>query len=273
MPEMHTPKTSTQIVARWILGGMLAFGALLAWLAPSAVVGDTLAQIFGTPNYLPIIMREATHTPSATPTATITPTPTATFVPSGLALNGNFEAADNGTGSGVAAWSPWWAEIAKPPSGYDYAYKPNSFNRECKSGGAAADFVYAGDCSVRVLNNWDPWWAGIRQSVSVTPGQKLRLTAYGRAWASALFYPNPSDTTVSVEMRVGIAPSGNCDPFAGGIVWSGVIVPHNGWQQASVETNAGSGGVVCLFLSTDYRGDSRQFMASFWDSVYLAAVP
>ncbi len=113
----------------------------------------------------------------------------------------------------------------------------------------------------------------MKDQVSVTAGQRVRLTAYGRAWTAANFYPAPSDTTVTVEMKIGIDPSGNCDPLAPSVVWSSIIVPHNTWQQASVEAVAGAGGKVCLFLNTDYRGDSRQFMASFWDSVVLSNVP
>jgi len=29
--------------------------------------------------------------------------------------------------SGTGSWQAWWAEIAKPSIGYDYAFKPNSF--------------------------------------------------------------------------------------------------------------------------------------------------
>lgn len=288
MSEQPQSASRNRDVVRGVLGGMIVLVALVVWLAPSPIVSDTLAQIFGTPNYLPVVMREATVTPTttstptatstATQTSTVTPTPTqtATPFPSGMARNGGFEISDNGTGSGTAFWAPWWVEIAKPCTNcgnYNYAYKPNSFNRECLSTGAASIFIYSGDCSLRVLNNWDPWWAGVKDQVSVTAGQRLRLTAYGRAWASSLAFPAPSDTTVTVEMRIGIDPNGNCDPLAGSVIWSSVIVPHNTWQQATVDATAGAGGKVCLFLSTDYRGDSRFNMASFWDAVVLSPAP
>lgn len=282
MNGLQESKKRAGLRARWFTTGLIGLGLALLTLAPSPLVSGTLAEFFGTPHYLPVVMLEATLTPTstATPTATrtptVTPSPTVTQtpVPSGLARNGSFETADNGTGSGTAFWAPWWVEIPKPcPSGcYDYAYRPNSFNRECLSTGAASIFIYSGDCSLRVLNNWDPWWGGVFETVSVASGQRLRLSAYGRAWTSSQAFPAPSDTTVSVEMRVGIEPNGNCNPLSGSVVWSSIIVPHNTWQQATVEANAG-GGTVCLILSTDYRGDSRFNMASFWDAVNLSTVP
>ncbi len=266
-------------VARGLLVGGIALLAMLAWLAPTPIVSDTLAQIFGTPQYLPVIMLEATHTPTVTPTPTATSTPTRTPTvtptpfPSGMARNGGFEIADNNTGSGVAFWQPWWAEIPKSGNNFNYAYKPNSFNRECLSTGAASAFIYSGDCSLRILNNWDPWWAGVKDQVSVTAGQRYRLTGFGRVWISNDFYPAPSDPIWPVSMKIGIDPNGNCDQYAASVIWSGSMAPHNTWQQASVEAVAGSSGKLCLFLSTDYRGSSRQFMASFWDSVVMSAVP
>ena len=282
----------TKAVARGVLAGAIVIVAALFWLAPTPIVSETLAQILGTPHYLPVVMLEATKTPTATltstptPTATITPTPSNTPHPSGLAQNGGFESSDGGTGTGAANWCRWWVEIPKPcadvnscPNFYTYAYKPDDFNRECLSSGAATAFILSGNCSFRVINGWNPYWAGAHQSLTVGSGRRIRLSAYGRAWASNNFFPAPSDVSVSVEMRVGIEPNGNCDPWSSSMIWSGAIVPHDTWQQASVEANAGSGGAVCLMLSTDYRGGgagdnpSRQFMASFWDAVNVATVP
>src|SRR4029077_3434230 len=77
-----------------------------------------------------------------------------------LVSNGGFE-------SGTSGWTPWWAETAKPSDGsFNYAYKPSSWNAECTSSGAAAALIYAGTCSYRVINNWDPWYAGGKQIVS-----------------------------------------------------------------------------------------------------------
>ncbi len=167
--------------------------------------------------------------------------------------------------SGQDRWQAWWAEIAKPSGGYDYAYKPNSFNTESIGGGAARDLVLAGDKSYRVFNNWDPFWAGIKQTVNAPAGSRVRFTMNARVWAAGNFWPTPSDTTMPSRVRVGIEPNGGGDPFAGSVVWSGEIAPHNGWGAASVEATVGAGGSITVFVSIDFRGSSRQFMGAFFD--------
>src|SRR6185436_19121091 len=113
------------------------------------------------------------------PLASLLPV-TVSAAPAGQTVNnGGFE-------SGTTGWSPWWAEIAKPsdPSSFNYAYKPNSFNVESISAGAASALIYKGNSSYRVINNWDPWYGGAKQVVVAPAGARVRLTAYGRAWAS-----------------------------------------------------------------------------------------
>lgn len=167
--------------------------------------------------------------------------------------------------SGTNSWTAWWAEIPKPNIGYDYSYKPNSFNTESVSGGAARDLVLAGDKSYRILNNWDPFWAGIRQTVNAPAGARVRFAMSARVWAAANFWPAASDPTMPARVRVGIEPNGGGDPFAGSVVWSGEIAPHNGWNGTAVEATVGAGGTVTVFVSIDFRGSSRQFMGAFFD--------
>lgn len=260
--------------------GLIVTGMLLMWAAPRLLEARPATV---TPMvYLPVVMRQSTPTPTVTRTPTVTPTPTITPTPiqtatpfdDGYLHNGDFEIPDNTTGSGHANWSPWWAEIPKPNDGsYNYAYRPNSINHECKSSGAASAFIYLNDCSQRVLNNYDPWWAGVYQLVSAPAGQRVRLTAYGRAWAANSGYPAPSETDIDMKMRVGIAPNGDCNAFAGGIVWSASYAPHDVWQTITVDATVGGAGQVCVFLSADYRGYIRAFMSTFWDAVSLRPAP
>lgn len=182
-----------------------------------------------------------------------------------LVVNGGFEA-------GTSSWLPWWAEQAKPADGsFNYAYKPGAFNTESIAGGAATALVVAGDKSYRVLNNWDPWFAGVKQVVTAPAGATVRLTTSVRLWAASEFWPAPSDGTVSAVTRVGIEPSGSENQFAGTVVWSGGATPH-GWQTQSVDAVVGASGKVTVILSADYRGYSRLFMGAFWDEVSLTVV-
>jgi hypothetical protein len=187
-----------------------------------------------------------------------------------LIVNGGFEA--GGGGSGAASWVPWWTETAKPADGsFNYAYKPN-WNLESLSAGAASVLVYAGNSAQRIINNWDPWQAGVRQVVDAPAGSQVRLTAYGRLWASNDNWPSPSDGSVGGSLRVGIEPNGSDNQFANTVVWSGSISPHDTWQAVSVEATVGASGRVGVFLSASYWGYSRQFLAAYFDEASLVVV-
>ncbi len=195
---------------------------------------------------------------------------TATAAP---AVQGTNLVSNPGFESGQGGWSPWWAEIAKPTDGsLNYAAKPNSFNVESLSSGAAAGLVLAGNSSFRVFNNWDPFWGGIKQTVTVPAGSRVRLTASARAWAAQDFWPTPSDTNMPVRTQVGIEVDGNDNPFSAGMVWSGAAAPHNAWAQMSVEATVGAAGKVLVVVGGDYRGASRQFMGVFFDEVSLVVL-
>jgi hypothetical protein len=261
----------SRLFYQWAAIGLIGVALYFVWLAPSPIRANVAVDITGTPMaYLPVVLKQPTLTPTPSPT----PPPTPTAFPGGYVLNGSFEIGDSQTNTGTANWLPWWLESPKPPDGsYNYAYKPNSFNQECLSTGAASVFIYTGNCSQRVLNNWDPWWAGVKQRAAAPAGQRVRLTAYGRAWASSVAFPAPSDPNVNVKMQVAIEPNGNCDQFASTVIWSAPIAPHDGWQAVSVDAQVGPAGQVCVILSTDYRGYSRFNLASFWDAASLVLAP
>ena len=187
-----------------------------------------------------------------------------------LIVNGGFET--TGGSTGAANWLPWWSEIPKPSEeSFNYAYKPN-WNVDSLNNNDAKENIYAGSNTQRVVNNWDPWHAGVKQVVNAPAGARVRLTAYGKLWASPDDWPAPADTTVDARMFIGLDPNGTENQFASNVVWSGSIRPMGTWQSVSVEATVGSGGRVGVFLGADYRGNSRKFMASFWDEISLVVV-
>jgi LysM repeat protein len=189
---------------------------------------------------------------------------------SNLLFNPGFEdAGNNTTGNG---WVQWWQETPRPGDGsLNYAYRP-SWNVEKKSSGAAAELILAGNNSQRVINNWDPWYAGVYQSVNAPAGSRVRVTANARLWTSSSNWPAASDTAVGATVQVGLEPSAGTNALAGSVIWSGTIAPHDGWQSVSVEAIVGAGGRVTVFLGANYRGYSRQFMSVFFDEVSLVVV-
>lgn len=187
-----------------------------------------------------------------------------------LLVNGGFES--GGGSSGVANWTPWWAETSKPSDGsFNYAYRP-TWNQESLSAGAASAFIYAGNSAQRIVNNWDPWYAGVKQVVTAPAGATVRLTVYARAWAANSNWPSPSDPVMPIRVQVGLEPNGSDNQFSGTTIWSGAIAPHDSWQAVSVQATVGAAGKVGAFLSADYRGGSRQFMAVVFDEASLTVV-
>jgi LysM repeat protein len=187
-----------------------------------------------------------------------------------LLTNGGFEL--SGGSTGASGWSQWWAEVPRPSDGsYNYAYKPR-WNLESLSAGAASALIYAGNSSQRIINNWDPWHAGVKQVVNAPAGSRVRLTAYARLWAASANWPATSDTSATAGVQVGIEPNGNDNAFASSVVWSGAISPHNAWQPVAVEATVGSSGKVAVFLSANYRGHSRFWLAAFFDEATLFTV-
>jgi LysM repeat protein len=185
-----------------------------------------------------------------------------------LLANGGFEEPATGGATGNN-WQAWWQETPRPDDGsFNYAFRP-SWNLERISTGAARELIYSGNASQRVINSWDPWWAGVKQTITAPANARVRLTVYARLWTAANAWPTPSDTTVGAVVQVGIEPNGTGDQFANTVAWSSGIAPHNGWLPVSVDATVGSAGRVTLILSANYRGYSRQYMAVFFDEASL----
>lgn len=181
-----------------------------------------------------------------------------------LLANGSLDSfATNGMAN---SWAPWWNEVAKPASGFNYAYKPEWAPE------ANPAFVKGGSGSQHIGNRWDPWHAGIRQTVSATPGSVIRITAYGKVFASTPDWPSPSDSAVQSRMQIGADPNGGIEWYSSNVKWSGTANPHDTWAQFTLDVTTGASGKVTIFLSTDYRGDSRYHLDAWWDEVSAVVV-
>ena len=84
----------------------------------------------------------------------------------------------------------------------------------------------------------------MRQTFAVTPGATVRITAYGRVFASTPDYPNPSDANVQSRMRIGAEPNGSIEWYSGTVVWSGMANPHGTWAPFTLDVTAGASGTT-----------------------------
>jgi hypothetical protein len=182
-----------------------------------------------------------------------------------LITNGGFESFD-GTGLGIG-WSRWWEEIPNPGDGsLNYAAKPDW------SAESNPALVHSGGGSQHIGAPWNPWHGGVYQTITVAPGARVRATGYGRVFASTPDFPNPSDTLVQARMQIGADPNGGTQWWSGDVQWSGAGSPHDTWQAFTVEVTAGASGKVTIFLSANFKGDSRYHLDVWWDSVSAQVV-
>jgi LysM repeat protein len=171
-------------------------------------------------------------------------------------------------GNGTATnWEAWWEATNNPGNGsLNYAFKPD-FAPENNP-----VFVRSGGGSQHIGRSWDPWHAGIRQTITVAPGATVRITAFARAFASTPDYPAPSDSAVQARMQIGAEPNGSIEWYANTVKWSGMANPHDTWTQLSLDVTAGAAGKITIFLSADYRGDSRYHLDAWWDNVSATVI-
>ena len=191
------------------------------------------------------------------------PAATATAAPiaqGNLLNNGNMESfASSGVATG---WDPWWETIANPGNGsLNYAAIPTWIQE------GNHVFVESGSLSQHIGHSWDPWHAGIRQTISVPPGSTVHITAYGRVFASTPDFPAPSDTAVNARMQIGAEPNGSIDWASGTVKWGGTASPHDTWGQFNLDVTAGAAGKVTIFLAANFIGDSRYHLDTWWDNV------
>jgi len=177
-----------------------------------------------------------------------------------LIANGGFESFDS---TGLAtSWSRWWEDTPKPANGsLNYAYKPDW------SPESNPTLVHSGGQSQHIGLAWDPWRGGVFQTITAPPGARIRLPAYGGAFASTPDFPNPSDSAVAVRMQIGADPNGGAEWWTGNVQWSGTANPHDTWYPFTLDVVAGASGRVTLFLAANYKGDSRYHLDVWWDSV------
>lgn len=181
----------------------------------------------------------STPTQTSTPTRTVAP-PTVTTAPLVQLSNGGFEVGTLG----------WQAALL--------AGAPNS-EVERLSAGAQAGMVREGDASVRFLQHYGCFRAGMSQVLLTQPNMRLRFSAQGRAYARndlSLDLTKDNDLNVHAALFVGLDPQGGTDPRQSSVVWASALGnPLLGWTAGSVEAfTAGNRATVYAVLNLGVDG-------------------
>ena len=172
------------------------------------------------------------------------------------------------TAQTAAGWTPWWWIVAgrddtlyanpefKPAEARDYASR-----------------VHSGDRAQQYFNFGRINTAGLFQQVTVPANANLRFSIWGMAWSTGIAWDGPnSDVPYSAEpttvnMRVGIDPTGGTDPFSPNIVWSGTLNPYDQYALLSVDARA-QGSVVTVFTYSS-PSEPRKHNDIYWDDAAL----
>jgi hypothetical protein len=196
-----------------------------------------------------------------------------------LAMGGQVQAQANLTNPSFE--EPYSADGA--PQGWGRWHEDSGTKKDCAteryvfmpkwSGEQNTALILDGARSAHIGNQFDPWRAGLLQTVNVTPGTTYRFSVWGRGRGSNEQYPAPSDRSVSFRVRVAIDPTGSGNWTNASLVWSNAVSPHDSWEQAAVEVTA-TGDKLSLFVEADMSGvnNCRAHLDAWFDKAELTAV-
>ena len=166
-----------------------------------------------------------------------------------------------------AGWLPWWVpqtEDDEPWFNRMPEYKPVCPYQPCPY----PDRLHSGTQALQYFTFHSTHQAGAYQQVSVAPGTNLKFSIMGQAWSSATSQV-PSDFPTVVNMRIGIDPTGEANPFSPNIVWSGFANPYDNYAPFEVEATAQADRITVFLWSNPQ--EARQHNDIYWDSSSLVA--
>ncbi|MDT8305935.1 MAG: LysM peptidoglycan-binding domain-containing protein [Anaerolineae bacterium] len=162
------------------------------------------------------------------------------------------------------SWIPWW--ISQSDSDPDWKnrmpeYKPADppFMNRIHSGQRAAQYFTFHGTHI----------AGLLQVVTVPANAQVRFSIWGQAWSSASD-AEYSDFPTTVNMRIGIDPTGSTNPYSPAIVWSDYKQPYDAYQQFVVEAQAQGTSVTVFTISSP--DEARKHNDIYWDDAELVVL-
>lgn len=167
----------------------------------------------------------------------------------------------------AAEWTPFWWE--------DPDHNPAYFRPEYKRALASIypNRVFSGDSAQQWFTFHASHWAGMYQQVSgVGPGQNYRFSIWAQVWSSTADDPNQSVLPANPHLQIGIDPTGNWNPGAPTVIWSGEA-PMSGvvdqWGWLSLEATA-ENSTITVFMRTNPEFANKH-NDMYWDNASLEA--
>jgi LysM repeat protein len=161
-------------------------------------------------------------------------------------------------------WIPWWISQTENDEAWKNRmpeYKPADppFMNRIRSGQRAAQyFTFHGTHT-----------AGLLQVVTVPANARVRFSIWGQAWSSASD-ETFSDFPTTVNMRIGIEPTGSTNPYSPNMVWSDYKQPYDAYQQFVVEAQAQGTSVTVFTISAP--DEARKHNDIYWDDAELVVI-
>lgn len=161
-------------------------------------------------------------------------------------------------------WLPFW--VPQGPSDETWRNRPPAY-----WAAMGARLVRAGQTAQVCSTPWGTHIGGVMQTIPVSPGQRLRLKAYGFAWSTDADTPGQSSDPGNVRMKIGIDPAGGSTPFGPAVVWSVERSVYDQYDAGfTVETIATHPAVTVFLLSAPEM--PRKHNDVFWDDASLEVV-
>ena len=152
----------------------------------------------------------------------------------------------------AAGWFGWWRQPSFPdfpPSCEDEAGCDSFHRPEWREAAPYQNRIRSGANAQKYFTFWSNHEAGMYQVVGgITPGQRLFFTAHMHAWSTSNNELTSSGQH-TMNLRVGIDPTGGTDAFSPNVVWSPAGNAYDVFAPFSVEAVARSGQVTVFTYS------------------------
>ena len=130
--------------------------------------------------------------------------------------------------------------------------------------------IHSGQWALKLFTSYTIHDAGLYQQVPVTPGIRLRLSAYVHAWTSDENdpYQSTTDDISQAWQMVGLDPTGGTDPYADTVIWSLPANVYDTYDQTKSAVTTARSNTVTVFIRSGVKWPFKH-NDMYWDTVTL----